>query len=83
MTFDWADWVGLLGSAMFIIGFAYANVSKAMDKIAFNALNIGGAVLLLVSLSVHFNLAAVVLEAIWALIATAGLIGEVVRRQRT
>ena len=71
MTFHWADWVGLLGSAMFIIGFAYANVSQAMDKVAFNTLNIVGAVLLLISLSQHFNLAAVVLEAVWALIAFA------------
>lgn len=82
MTFDWADWVGLLGSAMFIIGFAYANVSPAMDKVAFNTLNIIGAVLLLISLSQHFNLAAVVLETVWALIAFAGLIGEITRRRR-
>ncbi len=82
MNMDWADLVGLLGSAMFIAGFAYANISKAMDKIVFNLLNIVGALLLLVSLSVHFNLAAVVLEAVWALIATAGLIAEIARRRR-
>ncbi|CAM3238623.1 Permease [Sphingomonas antarctica] len=81
MTFDWADWTGLIGSAMFIIGFVYANISKDMDKVAFNLLNIIGAVLLLVSLTVHFNLAAVVLETVWALIATGGLIGEIVRRR--
>lgn len=82
MTFDWADWIGLLGSAMFIIGFAYANVAKAMDKVVFNLLNIVGAVLLLISLSVHFNLAAVVLEAVWACIALAGLVAELRRRRR-
>ena len=81
MTFDWADLVGLAGSAMFIIGFAYANISKAMNKVLFNVLNILGAILLLVSLTVHFNLAAVVLETVWALIATGGLIGEIVRRR--
>lgn len=82
MTFDWANIVGLIGSAMFITGFAYANVSKAMDKIVFNLLNIIGAILLLISLMVHFNLPAVVLEVVWALIATAGLIGEIARRRR-
>jgi hypothetical protein len=82
MTLDWANIVGLIGSAMFIIGFAYANISKAMDKIVFNLLNIVGAVLLLASLMVHFNLPAVVLEAVWALIATGGLIAEIARRRR-
>lgn len=82
MTFDWADLIGLAGSAMFIIGFAYANISKAMDKVLFNVLNILGAILLLISLKFHFNLAAVVLEAIWALIAMGGLIAEIARRRR-
>ncbi len=82
MILDWANIVGLIGSAMFIIGFAYANVSEAMDKIVFNILNIAGAILLLISLTVHFNLPAVVLETVWALIATAGLIGELARRRR-
>jgi hypothetical protein len=40
----------------------------------FNALNLIGAVLLLISLSVNFNLAAVVLEVAWGIIALVGLI---------
>ena len=79
-----ANIIGLCGSALFIGGFAYANVSPSMDKVLFNALNLVGAVLLLISLSVHFNLAAVVLEAAWACIALAGLIGALrTRRKRT
>ncbi len=68
------DIIGLCGSVIFIGAFAYANVSPSMDKVLFNALNLIGAVLLLISLSVHFNLAAVVLEAAWACIALAGLV---------
>lgn len=69
-----ADVIGLLGSAIFIAAFAYANFAKTMDSLRFNIANLVGAILLLTSLSVHFNLAAFVLEACWALIATAGIV---------
>ncbi|MFC0588002.1 hypothetical protein ACFFF7_01100 [Novosphingobium aquiterrae] len=82
MTFDWPTLVGLFGSALFIGAFAYANVSARFDKLWFNLVNLIGAVLLLISLSVHFNLAAFVLEAAWALIALAGLIAALRARLR-
>lgn len=69
-----ADVIGLVGSVLFIGAFLYANISPAMNKILFNIFNLIGAVLLLISLSVHFNLAAVVLEAAWAMIAIFGLV---------
>lgn len=69
-----ADIIGICGSVLFIGAFIYANRAQAMDKIVFNALNLVGAILLLISLAVHFNLAAVVLEVAWAAIALAGLI---------
>lgn len=69
-----ADIIGLVGSAIFIAAFAYANMSKQLNKVAFNLANLVGAVLLLISLSVNFNLAAFVLEAAWGAIAAVGLI---------
>jgi hypothetical protein len=69
-----ADVIGLCGSVLFIGAFLYANISPAMNKILFNIFNLIGAILLLVSLSVHFNFAAVVLEAAWAMIAIFGLV---------
>jgi hypothetical protein len=68
-----ADIIGLVGSALFIGAFAYANVAKQLDKIVFNFANLVGAILLLISLSVTFNLAAFVLEAAWGTIAAVGL----------
>lgn len=68
-----ADIIGIFGSVLFIIGFAYANLAKVMNQILFNALNLAGAVLLLTSLWVHFNLAAFVLEVAWGFIALLGL----------
>ena len=77
-----ADVIGLVGSALFVGAFAYANVSPAFDKLWFNAVNLVGSVLLLVSLSVHFNLAATVLETVWGMIAGAGLIAAIRKRRR-
>ena len=82
MTFDWATIIGLIGSALFVGGFAYANAAVQMDKVLFNLINLIGAVLLLISLSVHFNLAAFVLEVCWGLIALVGLIKALGARRR-
>lgn len=68
-----ANVVGIIGSVLFLIGFIYANFAKAMDALTFNLLNLAGAVLLLLSLSVHFNLAAFLLETCWALISLVGI----------
>ncbi len=75
-----ADIIGLTGSALFVGGFAYANWAKAMNKLLFNVLNLGGAILLLISLWVHFNLAAFLMELAWGAIALAGIVSELRKR---
>jgi hypothetical protein len=74
MTTLTADIIGICGSVLFIGAFIYANMAQTLNKLLFNALNLIGAVLLLISLSVNFNLAAVVLEVAWGIIALFGLI---------
>jgi hypothetical protein len=69
-----ADVIGLIGSALFIGAFAYANLTKHLNKLGFNLANLIGSILLLISLAVNFNLAAFVLETAWGLIAAAGLV---------
>jgi hypothetical protein len=76
-----ADVIGLCGSVLFIGAFLYANISPVMNKILFNLLNMIGAMLLLISLSVHFNLAAFALEAAWMMIAIFGLVSALRARQ--
>jgi predicted membrane protein len=76
-----ANIIGIAGSILFIGAFAYANKVEQIDKLLFNALNLAGAILLLISLSVHFNLAAVVLEIAWAGIALTGLV-KAIRERR-
>ena len=76
-----ADIVGLSGSALFISAFAYANLAKRFDKLWFNVANLVGAILLLASLWVKFNLAAFVLEVAWAIIALLGIIAAIRARR--
>ena len=82
MTFDAANIAGLIGSLLFIAAFTYANAARQFDKLWFNLANLIGAMLLLWSLSVHFNLAALVLEAAWAVIALLGLVSAIRQRRK-
>lgn len=69
-----ADAIGICGSIVILAAFVYANRAAVLNKLLFNAANLLGAILLVISLSVHFNLAAILLEGAWAAIALAGLI---------
>lgn len=74
-----ANIVGLLGSGVMIVAYAYSNLAAQMNFVLFNLLNLAGALLLIASLIVHFNLASLVLEIVWAIIALIGL-ARAVRR---
>ncbi len=73
MTFDLANIVGLIGSGLMVIAYAYSNMAKILNFTLFNLLNLIGSLLLLYSLTVHFNMASLALEVVWALIALVGL----------
>lgn len=77
-----ANIIGIIGSVLFMGGFIYANRAEQIDKLLFNAINLAGAILLLISLSVHFNLAAVILETAWGLIALSGMIKALRERRK-
>lgn len=77
-----ADIVGLIGSALVVAAFAYSNLAERLDLLLFNLLNLAGAALLVVSLTVHFNLASMVLEFVWMTIALFGLGRALLRRRR-
>jgi hypothetical protein len=81
MSFDWANLVGLVGSAIILAAFAYANAAARFDKLWFNLANLIGAAALLASLWVHFNLAAFVLEAAWTGIALWGVVAALRQRR--
>ena len=80
MIFDLANIIGLIGSAMMVVAFAYSNIAAQMNFRLFNGLNLVGSLLLIGSLTVHFNLASMALEIVWAIIALFGLAQALRRR---
>ncbi|MFB0875174.1 MULTISPECIES: hypothetical protein [unclassified Sphingobium] len=81
MTFDLANIIGLIGSGLMVVAYAYSNMAKSLNFVIFNLLNLVGSLLLIWSLTVHFNLASMTLEIVWAAIALLGL-GNALRRKR-
>jgi len=49
-----ADIIGIIGSVLFVAAFIYANIAKELNKLWFNIANLGGAICLIISLSVLF-----------------------------
>ena len=68
-----ANLVGFAGSGLIVAAYLYLTLSKAMNPFWYNGLNLAGAVLLLVSLTVHYNLPTIILEIVWITVALIGL----------
>jgi hypothetical protein len=69
-----ADLAGFIGSALILATFARATLRNTAPDLAYNLGNLGGASLLAFSLSINFNLPALLLELAWAAIALFGLV---------
>lgn len=67
--------IGLIGMVMVVFAF-YQTVSGIWSPqgLHFNVVNLSGAILLLISLLVHFNLGSFVIEIFWIAISLKGLI---------
>lgn len=75
MTADrFADAAGFAGAIVILAGFGYQTARNAAPDLLYNLANLVGASLLAYSLTVHYNLPALLLELAWALIAALGLI---------
>lgn len=68
-----ADLIGFAGSFCIVSAFAYSNFVKNMNMILFNLANLIGAIFLIISLTVNYNLPTMVLEIVWVGIALFGL----------
>jgi hypothetical protein len=82
MSFDWANIIGLIGSGLMVIAYAYSNMAKVLNFTLFNLLNLVGSIMLIGSLTVHFNIASMALEVTWALIAILGLAKTIIDRSK-
>lgn len=79
----WTDIVGVVGVAMILAAYAAATLGKLDVKGAASLFaNFTGASLILLSLSVDFNLSAALMEGSWALVSLIGLVRVLLVRLR-
>lgn len=76
-----ADVIGLVGSASIVGAYIYNNMAERVDALLYNLTNLIGAALLCISLTVHFNLASLLLEFVWMGVALWG-IGKAMKARR-
>lgn len=69
-----ADALGFTGAVTILAGYAYQTLRSAAPDLLSGALNFIGAALLAMSLTVHYNLPALLLEIAWSAIALVGLL---------
>ena len=77
-----ANVIGILGSLLIVFAYAYNVYAKTVNPFVYNGTNLLGALLLTLSLMVHFNLASLLLEIVWIVIAVGGLLKAYRARMR-
>ncbi len=78
-----ADIIGFVGMFCIVAAYAYSNLTKEMNLLFFNGINLIGAILLIISLTVNFNLPSMVLEIIWMAIAIFGIVKALLERRKS
>jgi hypothetical protein len=82
MTSNLANVTGFLGAIIILCGFAWSTFRNAAPDLLYHLANFAGASLLAFSLTINFNLPALLLELAWASIALFGLV-RTIRASRT
>ena len=74
MALAWHDWVGLLGTAMILGSFVLLQAEKlAGNGLAYQLLNLFGAVGILLSLLGGFNVSVFLLQLAWCAVSIYGI----------
>ncbi|MCB1690597.1 MAG: hypothetical protein KDI33_19010 [Halioglobus sp.] len=75
------DTIGMMGTLLVVLAYYLLQLERTDPKgLAYNVINLLGAVLLLISLCFHFNLASFVIEIFWIAASLIGL-WKYLRRQ--
>lgn len=68
------DSIGILGMLMVVMAYLLLQLERLDPKgLLYNILNLAGAILLLISLCFHFNLASFIIELFWISASLVGL----------
>lgn len=70
-----ADVIGILGVSLILMCYGFLQMGKmSQSSLQYSLTNLIGAILILLSLFVHWNLASVVIETFWILISLFGVL---------
>lgn len=71
---DIYQWIGFVGMAFVVIAYLLLQINKyTIKSLQYQLLNLVGAILLLISLFVHFNLGSFIIEVFWIIITIYGI----------
>ena len=74
MNYSWFDLIGNIGVLLMVIAYLLLQVQRiSSTAVSYLALNVIGAVMVIISLTFRFNLSAFLMEAFWLLISLYGL----------
>ena len=77
-----ADIIGMMGTIAVVLAFFLIQLEKIDPRgLQYNLLNLSGAIMLLISLCINFNLASFVIELFWIAASMVGLFKYYQRRQ--
>lgn len=81
MTYAWHDLIGNIGVALILCAYLLLQLQRmSATALRYSVLNGIGAALVLVSLSVDFNMSAFVIEAAWLVMSVFGVVAYLRRR---
>lgn len=81
MEITWFDLIGMSGVAVIIVAYLLLQLDRLSgSSLSYSILNAGGALLIIISLIVNFNLAAFVVELFWFLISLLGIVRRLTSR---
>ena len=80
---DIYQWIGFFGMIFIVIAYLFLQTNKySINSLQYQLLNLIGAILLLISLCVHFNLGSFLIEIFWIIITIYGIIINIKRKKK-
>ncbi len=75
MNYHWYDFLGNIGVFLILLAYLLLQIDKIDNRsIRFSAINLFGALFIIISLCYDFNLSAFIIELSWLLISAMGII---------
>jgi predicted membrane protein len=81
---DIYQWIGFIGMVFVVIAYLFLQTNKyTIRSLQYQLLNLVGAILLLISLFVHFNLGSFIIEVFWIIITIYGIVVNIKEDKNT